>query len=137
MTTEGVSDRCKSAAAVSAFSIKATIGSLREPDRGPSTELLVDTGAAYSRLPRSMLVSLRIAPRSRRQFRLADGRTVEWEFGDALFVVDGYQAPSPVIFGDEGCPKLLGAVTLEAMGVGVAPVNRRLLPIDGLLASPY
>jgi predicted aspartyl protease len=119
------------------FAIKATVANLTEPGRRTSTELLVDTGAVYSMLPRSVLVSLGITPRSRRQFRPGDGRTVIWEFGDALIGVDGYQAPSPVIFGEENCPQLLGAVTLEAMGVGVDPLNKQLIPIEGLLASPH
>jgi predicted aspartyl protease len=122
---------------LSTFSIKATVVNLTAPERRTSTELLVDTGAVYSMLPRPVLVSLGITPRSRRQFRLRDGRTVVWEFGNALFVVDGYQAPSPVIFGEENCPQLLGAVTREAMGVGVDPVNKQLIPIEGLLASPH
>jgi predicted aspartyl protease len=118
------------------FAIKAMIVNLTDPDRRLGTDLLVETGATYSMLARSTLVSLGVRPRSRRQFRLGDGRTVVWEFGDAVFIVDGYQAPSPVIFGEEGCPPILGAVTLEAMGVGVDPVNKQLIPIEGLLASP-
>lgn len=122
---------------MSTFSVKGTVSNLTDPARHVSAELLVDTGAVYSMLPRSLLVSLGITLRSQRQFQLGDGRRVRWEFGDAVFIVDGYQAPSPVIFGDENCPHLLGAVTLEAMGVGVDPVNRKLIPIEGLLASPH
>jgi len=122
---------------MSTFSVKGTVSNLTDPARHVSAELLVDTGAVYSMLPRSLLVSLGITPRSQRQFQLGDGRRVRWEFGDAVFTVDGYQAPSPVIFGEENCPHLLGAVTLEAMGVGVDPVNRTLIPIEGLLASPH
>jgi len=121
---------------MSVFAIKATVLNLADPERRLSTELLVDTGAVYSMLPRSVLVSLVISPRSQRRFHLGDGRTVVWEFGDATFIVDGYQAPSPVIFGEENCPSLLGAVTLEAMGVAVDPVNKQLIPVEGFLASP-
>lgn len=121
---------------MSVFTVKGTIQKLTEPDRRLETEIVVDTGAVYSMLPRSLLISLEITPRSQRRFRLGDGRTVVWEFGDAIFIVDGYQAPSPVIFGEENCPHLLGAVTLEAMGVGVDPINKKLLPIEGLMASP-
>jgi predicted aspartyl protease len=121
---------------MSVFAIKATVINLTNPERRLSTELLVDTGAVGSMLPRSVLVALGISPRSKRRFRLGDGRTVVWEFGDATFIVDGFQAPSPVIFGEENCPSLLGAVTLEAMGVGVDPVNKQLIPVEGLLASP-
>lgn len=121
---------------MSVFTVKGTIQKLTEPDRRLETELVVDTGAVYSMLPRSLLISLGVTPRSHRRFRLGEGRTVVWEFGDAIFRVDGYQAPSPVIFGEENCPHLLGAVTLEAMGVGVDPLNKKLLPIEGLMASP-
>lgn len=122
---------------MSVFTVKATIVSLTDPARRLTTELLVDTGAVYSMLPRSALVSLGVAPRSQRRFRLGDGRSVLWDFGDAIFIVDGYQAPSPVIFGEEDSPQLLGAVTLEAMGVGMDPVNKTRIPIEGLLASPH
>lgn len=121
---------------MSVFAVQGTISNLTRSERRVTAELVVDTGAVYSMLPRSLLVSLGVSPRSQRRFRLGDGRTVVWEFGDALFMVDGYQAPSPVIFGEEGCPQLLGAVTLEAMGLGVDPVNKKLVPIEGLMASP-
>ena len=122
---------------MSTFSAKGTVSNLTDPARRETAELLVDAGAVYRMLPRSLLISLGITPRSRRQFQLGDGSRVVWEFGDAVFIVDRYQAPSPVIFGEENCPRLLGAVTLEAMGVGVDPVIRKLIPIEGLLASPH
>lgn len=122
---------------MSTFSVKGMVSNLTDPARRVSAELLVDTGAVYSMLPRSILVSLGVTPRSQRQFRLGDGRSVVWEFGDAIFMVDGFQAPSPVIFGEENCPHLLGAVTIEAMGAGFDRVNKKLIPIEGLIASPH
>ena len=40
---------------------------------------------------------------------------------------------SPVVFWDEESLPLLGAVTLEILGLGIDPVNRRLIPVDALL----
>lgn len=40
---------------------------------------------------------------------------------------------SPVAFRDEESLPLLGAVTLEILGLGIDPVNRRLIPVDALL----
>jgi predicted aspartyl protease len=38
-----------------------------------------------------------------------------------------------VIFGDEGASALLGAYTLEGLGLAVDTVNRRLVPMTGSL----
>jgi len=38
-----------------------------------------------------------------------------------------------VVFGEDGGPLLLGAVTLEEFGLGVDPVARKLVPVPGLL----
>ena len=40
-----------------------------------------------------------------------------------------------VVFGDEDAEPLLGAVTLEEFGLGVDPVRRRLVPVDGYLVG--
>lgn len=40
---------------------------------------------------------------------------------------------SPVVFRDEESLPLLGGVTLEILGLGIDPVNRRLISVDALL----
>jgi hypothetical protein len=47
--------------------------------------------------------------------------------------VDGRGRFTPCIFGDDGSNPLLGAVTLEEMGLGVDPVNRKLVEVEGYL----
>ena len=39
-----------------------------------------------------------------------------------------------VVFGDDGGPTLLGAVTLEKLGLGVDPLGQKLSEVPGLLA---
>ena len=46
---------------------------------------------------------------------------------------DDVEVTTLVIFGDEGTGALLGAYTLEGLGLAVDPVNRRLIPMTGLL----
>jgi len=41
------------------------------------------------------------------------------------------------VFGDEGIVPLLGAYALEGLLLGVDPINKRLVPIEGLLPSVW
>ncbi len=59
----------------------------------------------------------------------ADG-IVERGFGSTWMRFDGREAISPVVFWDEDTRPLLGAVTLEIFGLGIDPVNRRLIDVE-------
>lgn len=103
--------------------------------RYETIEALVDTGATYTWVPRSVLERLQVAPKFRRPFLTADGRQIEREMATILVRIDEREHPTPCIFGDEGTEPLLGVVTLEELGLGVDPVNRRLIPVPGLLMA--
>jgi clan AA aspartic protease len=96
-------------------------------------EALVDTGASDTFLPRSVLEQLGIQPVDRFSYRLADERTVEYDVGEARIRLDGRERTTQVVFGPEGVTPLLGATTLEIFHLGVDPVERRLIPVPGLL----
>jgi hypothetical protein len=49
--------------------------------------------------------------------------------------VDGYEGPTYVVFGDEGAPPSIGAITLEGFLLGVDPVAKRLVPVEGWQAT--
>lgn len=119
---------------VGTFSVKATISNPSNPALSTTADCLVDTGAAYLQMPRSLLASLGIAPFDRRPVVFADGRRGTCDVGRAEFVVDGRQTPALVIFGEESALPLLGAMTLEGLGLGVDPLGRRLIPIEVPLA---
>ena len=104
------------------------------PRRFVRVKFLVDSGAVYSVVPRRTLEKLGVKPHSRRTFILADGSEVTRRIGDAVFRLDGRQGASPVIFGEEGDNALLGAVTLEALGVLLDPLKRELRPLPMVLA---
>lgn len=105
--------------------------------RYETIEALVDTGATYTWVPRSVLERLGVAPKFRRPFLTADGRQIEREMATILVRIDEREHPTPCIFGDEGTEPLLGVVTLEELGLGVDPVNRRLIPVPGLLMATH
>ena len=69
---------------------------------------LVDSGATYTFLPRSLLQRLGVSPLSRRTFAMADGTRITRDFGQTWVNLDGEQVISPVIFGDDAATPLLG-----------------------------
>jgi predicted aspartyl protease len=97
-------------------------------------KFLVDSGAIYSVVPARTLKKLGVKPHSRRTFVLVDGSEVTRQMGDAAFRLDGRQGASPVIFGEKGDSALLGAVTLESLGVLLDPLRRELRPLPMVLA---
>ena len=108
------------------FSVRVTVGNPSDPRREADVELLVDTGATLSWVPREVAEKIGAPHVSRSSFRLADGRTVERETSVAIFRLDGAAMGSPFVIAEPGDGCLLGATTLEALGLGVDPIARRL-----------
>jgi len=115
-----------------AFRVTIEIGDPRG-ERFESLEALVDTGATYMWIPRSVLERLGAAPSFRFPFILADGRRIEREMAETRIRLNGQTRTTLVVFGDEGTLPLLGAYALEGLGLAPDPVNRRLIPVPGLL----
>ncbi len=105
-----------------------------DPDRREAVDFLVDSGAVYSFVPRAVLIRLGIMPHGRQRFRLADGSTIERDRGDAIFFHAGRRGAAPVIFAEAGDATLLGAVTLESLGVALDAVRRELVPLPMIVA---
>ena len=78
---------------------------------------------------------LGIKPLAEEEFRLADGTKVVRKKGIALFRYGERVGGADVIFGEEGDYKLLGAFTLEALGLVLDPLKRELKPLPMALAT--
>ena len=115
-----------------AFKVQFEIAN-RDGDEFVSVEAMVDTGATYSFLPRNLLRRLEVEPRERRVFLLADETEVQYDMGEALFRIDGHEYTAPVVFAPDGVGPLLGVTALEVFGLGVDPVNERLVRVPGFL----
>src|SRR5688572_24470755 len=106
----------------------------RKSRRRQEVIFLVDSGAIYSLVPATVLRELGLRPYRVVEFSLADGSRMSREVGDAFFEIEGNAGPAPVIFGEEGDEPLLGATTLESLGLVLDPFKRRLIPMRMLLA---
>ncbi len=117
------------------FSVKVTVLNPVDPSKSATVECLVDTGAAYSQLPSDLLDSLGITHFDERPAVFADGRRSLCRVGRAEFIYNSRQTPALVVFGERAAPALLGAMTLEGLGLGVDPIAKRLIPIEIPMAS--
>ena len=95
---------------------------------------LVDSGALYSVLPEHIWRSLKLKPRRSAEFILADGTPLTRGVSECRFEFGGQTATSPVVLGEKDDGALLGAVTLETLGLMLNPLNRELVPMRLMLA---
>ena len=93
----------------------------------------VDTGAADTLIPESILNDLGVRPIDSDFFTLADGRQSEYYVGEVRIRYGGVARTSPVIFGPDGARPLLGATTLQILKLSVDAANERLVRFSGLL----
>lgn len=96
-------------------------------------EFLVDSGAIYSLVPSEILKKIKIKSHRTVEFAMADGTKILRKIGDAHFEYNGIGGAAPVIFGEKGDEPLLGATTLEALGLMLNPFTRELHPMKMLL----
>jgi clan AA aspartic protease len=89
-------------------------------------DFLVDTGATDSMAPASKLTRAGIRRRGRMAYELADGTTVEYDFGLAEIEFMGELTSGRVIFGPDDCEPILGVTALESVGIVVEPATQRL-----------
>ncbi len=96
---------------------------------------LVDSGAIYSLVPGKILDELDIEPYKEMNFSLADGTILKRKVCSAYFEFEGEGGPAPVVYGEEGDEPLLGATTLESLGLLLNPFTRTLHPMRMLMAK--
>lgn len=96
-------------------------------------EFLVDSGAFYTVLPKRIVEKLGLKPDYKQQFNLADGTSITRQVGNAYIVFEGRRTASPVILGKEEDSPLMGALTLESLGLIINPFNRTLHPAKLIL----
>jgi hypothetical protein len=111
-------------------------GSLPKTGKGLSN---ISAGADcywYRHPPRPLSVTTLTSPITRHSGISACGRsTITRRKGIALFRYDDKVGGADVIFGEEGDSLLLGACTLEALGLALDPLRRELKPLPMILSG--
>ncbi len=91
-------------------------------------QVMVETGATFTTVPTEVLRRLGVSPQRSMPARLADGTIIEDQVSDTIIRLEGQTFYTPVTFGKEGEPNLLGVVALETALLAVDPVDQRLVP---------
>ncbi len=90
---------------------------------------LADTGAFFPAVSRHVLSVQGARPIRPETVQFADGRTVRWKVGEARLEVDGRSVTTLVLLGRTGSQPLLGAYSLDGLGLSVDWRRGRLLPM--------
>lgn len=115
--------------------VELKVGNPANPKPLVTLEFLLDSGAIYSVVPQKILRKLGIKPLADQVFRLADGSKITRKKGGAFFKYGDAVGVADVIFGEKGDSNLLGAFTLEALGLALDPLRRELKPPPMILAG--
>ena len=106
------------------FAITVKVWNPANPDRFADVEALVDTGASYSWISRSRLEPLGVQTVRRLKFR-----TIERDLAAVFLSAGGYTGGDNVVVAEPGDIEVLGAHSLESLGLAVDPVNKKLMPL--------
>jgi clan AA aspartic protease len=115
--------------------ITYTEGTLTGPTgKQAIVRFLVDSGAIYTLVPHDVWKALDLVPKRTVSFTLADGTPVDRPVSECHIALPQGDGHTPVILGEPGDEALLGAVTLEELGLVLHPFKRTLEPMRMLLA---
>jgi len=104
--------------------IKGTIGNAQQTT-AREVELLADTGTFYTIIPPALAKELAITATAKTKLTLADKRLVEAQISLAYIKILDRDGILPVAIIDSPEP-LLGATTLEGLGLRVDPTNGKV-----------
>ena len=80
-------------------------------------------------LPTTVWKAIKLKPKKKAEFTLADGTTIERKISECHIALNGDDGHTPVILGEQGDDALLGVVTLENLGLILDPFKRELRPM--------
>lgn len=86
---------------------------------------LINSGAIFPVLPEEVWRALRLKSQREVEFTLADGTAITRGVSECRIEIRGASATSPVVLGETDDGALLGAVTLETLGMMLNPLTRK------------
>jgi predicted aspartyl protease len=95
-------------------------------------EAVVDTGATFSKIPKSVAAKLGLEAGYETDIELGDGRIIRRKLTLVELEIEGIRRPVLVTIG-EGEKSFVGYTTLELLGFKVNPITRKLeraIPIE-------
>ena len=110
------------------FSAKLRLWNPVAPEKVEEMELMVDTGAAFSWISRDRLQKLGISSSRKMPFRTIEGTVLERDLAIAYVSSDGQSVPDLVVMAEAGEMEVIGAHTIEGLGMAADPIQKKLIP---------
>ncbi len=117
------------------FKVKVKVAAPTKDTQVPNfeeIELLVDSGATYTSLPTEMLNRLGIPVFGKIKLTIANGQTMERDYGMSFIQVEGRWCASNIVFSHDADIPVLGMNTLDEAGMAIDPIKKRLVPVQAL-----
>lgn len=105
------------------------------PKGRSAIKFLVDSGASLTVLPHPVWRRLGLKANREMVFTLADGTEVKRKISECRIQILEFKSHTPVVLGEPTDAALLGAITLEILGLKLNPFTRRLEPLHMMLAA--
>ncbi len=112
--------------------VRATIANPTDSNRAEEVDAMVDTGATFTSVPRSLATALKLPITGKTRVRNATGDIVE-DHGRALVQIDGQSEINRVLISDTLDKVLIGVVTLEIFSLTVDPRGGQLKETEAYL----
>ncbi len=101
-------------------------------DQAVKLEAVVDTGATFSKIPKSVVTRLGLEAKYETEVELGDGRVIKRKLTLVDMEIEEVRRPVLVAIGEEEKP-LIGYTALELLGFKVNSITRKLekaMPIE-------
>ncbi len=117
------------------FTAKLRVWKEDHPERAEELELMVDTGASFSWIAKVRLQRLGVTATYQMPFRTIDGRVLERDMAVVYIAINGRSVPDLVVMAEEGESEVIGAHSIEGLGMAADPVQKKLVPTVMLALS--
>ena len=97
-------------------------------NRSETVEAVVDTGAAFTCLPASLLRGLGIVPARQVPADLAGGRATDGWLTEVVVIFEGIRLHTIIMFASENTAPAIGRYTLTGAALAVDPGGTKLIP---------
>jgi len=123
---------------MSKFMVNLTAINPKDEDRKtPPIEVMVDTGAELSWLPKKILLDAGITPRGKKRFYTATKQLIERDYGYAILSAEGYATNDEIVFAEDSDLSLLGVRTIEGFCVMVDNIGHRFVAVASPVVSMF
>jgi predicted aspartyl protease len=115
--------------------VRLKVCNTQEPERCvENIDAIADSGSFNTWIPKREAQSIGLRELGRKKFKTINGEIVERPYGAGACTVEGASGVSEVVFGESQDATVLGALTMEELGIKIDPKNGKITREDVFLA---